>query len=199
MTISSDGSSSDFNKSIFEYIREELKKYKQPKLENLPDFTGGIVGYLGYENISLIESVINFSSNGFDNPDSILGMYNTILAFDHHRHQIILISNVKIDNQTNLEAAYNKAKSEINKLRNELRKPVEYSTDFQITDEINENFNPEEFYKQVEAGKNNIVEGDIFQIVLSKRFSSNYTGDLFNVYRALRIINPSPYMYYPGI
>ena len=185
-----------YDKSIFEYIREEIKKYRQPKIEGLPDFTGGIVGYLGYENISIVEKVIKFNSRKFENPDSVFGIYNSVLAFDHHKHQIILISNVLIEEDTNLEEAYNKAKNELLKLRQELKKPINYSTDFLIPEEIIEDFDPNEFYKQVEAGKTNITEGDIFQIVISKRFSTKFKGDLLNVYRALRIINPSPYMYF---
>ncbi|MGE5796912.1 MAG: anthranilate synthase component I family protein, partial [Ignavibacteria bacterium] len=165
-------------------------------IEGLPDFTGGIVGYLGYENISIVEKVIKFNSRKFENPDSIFGIYNSVLAFDHHKHQIILISNVLIEKDTNLEEAYNKAKNGLLKLRQELKKPINYSTDFLIPEAILEDFDPNEFYKQVEAGKANINEGDIFQIVLSKRFSTKFKGDLLNVYRALRIINPSPYMYF---
>ena len=190
------GVSNYFEEIIFEYIRKEINKYRQPKIEELPDFTGGIVGYLGYENISLVENVIKFTTAGFNNPDSIFGVYNTILAFDHYKHQIILITNVRIEKDTDLETAYNSAKEILSSLKAELKKPVEYNSDFSLDGEIAENFNPDEFYKQVEAGKKNIVEGDIFQIVLSKRFSSGYKGDLLNVYRALRIINPSPYMYY---
>ncbi|MHB1687586.1 MAG: anthranilate synthase component I [Ignavibacteriaceae bacterium] len=185
-----------FNKSIFEYIREEIKKYNQPKIDGLPDFTGGIVGYLGYENVSLIEKVIHFNNNNSENPDSIFGIYNTILAFDHYKHQIILISNVKIDSNTDLEKSYLSAKQKLKQLRDELKKPVDYISDFKLQGKLNENFDPNEFYQQVESGKNNIVEGDIFQIVLSKKFSSKFKGDLLNVYRALRIINPSPYMYF---
>jgi len=190
------GTSENFNQNIFEFIRNEIKKFRQPKLENLPDFTGGIVGYLGYENISLIERVINFNGESFDNPHSNFGIYNTILAFDHYKHQIILISNIEINSDTNLEAAYYQAKSNIHQLKAELKKPIEHSSDFKLTGELSENFNPDEFFSQVEAGKNHIEEGDIFQIVLSKRFSAKYNGDPFNVYRALRIINPSPYMYH---
>ena len=192
----SNGIVSKTNKSIFEYIREEIKKYNQPKIDGLPDFTGGIVGYLGYENVSLIEKVINFNNNDSENPDSIFGIYNTILAFDHYKHQIILISNVKIDDKTDIEKSYHTAKQNLLQLRNELKRPVEYISNFTLQGEINENFDPNEFYQQVESGKKDIIEGDIFQIVLSKRFSSKFDGDLLNVYRALRIINPSPYMYY---
>ncbi len=190
------GDQKNFEKIIFEYIREELKKYRQPKLEILPDFTGGIVGFLGFENISLIEKVITFDNGNSHNPDSILGLYNTILAFDHYKHQIILITNVNINENTNLEEAYKSAKASLKQIREDLQKPIDYNSDFKLQGEIIENFDPDEFYRQVESGKANIIEGDIFQIVLSKRFSANFKGDLLNVYRALRIINPSPYMYY---
>jgi anthranilate synthase component 1 len=196
ITESVNGTNTILHQSIFEYLREEINKIKQPKLDVLPYFTGGIVGYLGYENIALIENVIKFDTESFNNPDSIFGIYNTILAFDHYKHQIILITNVKIEPETNLQEAYNNAKQILASLREALKRPVEYNSDFKLDGEIKEYFDPEDYYKQVEAGKRNIVEGDIFQIVLSQRFSSGYHGDLLNVYRALRIINPSPYMYY---
>lgn len=193
------GSTSLIEKPIFEFIRSEIKKYKQPQIEGLPDFTGGLVGYLGYENISLIEKSIMFNDdkqNSLDNPDSIFGVYNTILAFDHHKHQLILINNVFINEKSNIREEYDRAQSEIAKLRAELNKPVKYSSDFHISKPLEEKFDAGEFYNQVETSKINIKEGDIFQIVLSKRFSTKYCGDLLNVYRALRIINPSPYMYF---
>ncbi len=190
------GSSKKINASIFKHIRNELQKYKQPKIDELPDFTGGIVGYIGFENIGLVEKVIQFTTESFNNPDSILGIYNTILAFDHFKHQIILISNVKIEEDTNLENAYSQAQEKLKELKNELKRPFEYNSNFSLKNNISGEFDSTEFCRQVECGKKNIVEGDIFQIVLSKRFSAKYKGDLLNVYRALRIINPSPYMYY---
>jgi anthranilate synthase component I len=196
ITVRKNGTTESINKSIFEFIREELKKYKQPKLDELPDFTGGIVGYLGYENIALIERVINLKAKSFDNPDSTFGLYNTILAFDHYKHQIILISNVYINDFPTLEQAYNSAKENIKMLREDLKKPVEYSSNFSLEGVLQEYFQTEDYCNKVEASKKNIIDGDIFQIVLSQRFSSQFKGDALNVYRALRIINPSPYMYY---
>ncbi len=190
------GNSTKHKISIFEFIRNEIESKKQPKIDELPNFTGGIVGYLGYENISLVERVINFKSERFDNYDSIFGIYNTILAFDHYKHQIILITNISVDERTNLYEAFHNAKNTLAQLREELKKPVEFSSDFKIDGTINEDFDTKEFYEQVESSKKNIVEGDIFQIVISKRFSTEFSGDLLNVYRALRIINPSPYMYF---
>ena len=190
------GNSTKHKISIFEFIRNEIESKKQPKIDELPNFTGGIVGYLGYENISLVERVINFRSERFDNYDSIFGIYNTILAFDHYKHQIILITNVSVDEKTNLKDVFQNAKNILAQLREELKRPIEFSSDFKIDGTINEDFDTKEFYEQVESSKKNIVEGDIFQIVISKRFSAKFSGDLLNVYRALRIINPSPYMYF---
>jgi len=185
-----------FEENIFEYIRKEINRYKQPKLEELPDFTGGIVGYIGYENIALVEPSIKFQSESFNNPDSILGIYKNILAFDHYKHQIILISNTIIKPGENTSEAYDNAIKQIMEMKNLLKKPVEYNSDFKLLQDIDQEFDKETYYQAVENCKQHILEGDIFQIVLSKRFSSKFSGDLLNVYRALRIINPSPYMYF---
>lgn len=187
---------SEVNKSIYDFIRLELNIYRQPVIDDLPDFTGGIVGYFGYENIALIENVLKKVMIKSDQPDSIFGFYDTILAFDHFKHQIILITNVKINNDTNLKQEYEAAKERLSILKTELQKPLAYSSDFKLTNKLQEDFDPTDFYKQVESGKEHIYEGDIFQIVISKRFSAEFSGDLLNVYRALRIINPSPYMYF---
>ena len=183
-------------KDIFDFIKEEIHSRKHPLLPELPHFTGGIVGYLGYENIALVENVLDFEQDTSENPDSIFGVYNTVIAFDHFKHQIILITNVNINAKTDLPSAYDNAKQAIKNLRKELSKQPNTQTDFKLCDEIKENMSDEHYHNLVEAGKNNILEGDIFQIVLSKRFTSKFSGDLFNVYRALRIINPSPYMYF---
>ena len=151
---------------------------------------------MGYENISLVEKVIKFTSQPSNSPDSIFGIYKTILAFDHYKHQIILISNAELTKDKNVEETFYQAKKEIKRLKERLSKPVQYLSNFELLEEVSHDFNSDEFCMQVESGKVNIVEGDIFQIVLSKRFSAQYKGDLLNVYRALRIINPSPYMYY---
>lgn len=196
MKIKEQGKTNRTSKNIFDFIKEEIHSRKHPLLAELPHFTGGIVGYLGYENISLIESLLDFGQNDPDNPDSIFGIYNTIIAFDHFKHQIILITNVNINEQTDLQTAYNNAKLDIKNLKKELSKQPDLQPDFKLCDKIKESISDEQYHRLVESGKQNIIEGDIFQIVLSKRFSSKFSGDLFNVYRALRIINPSPYMYF---
>lgn len=184
-------------KNIFDYLSEEISKSKDPKIEELPDFTGGIVGYLGYENVALIEDVIKFTGEKqIDIPDSIFGVYDTLIAFDHYKHQIILIKNVNINADTNPETAYAEAKEELKILRSELNVPLNTSLNFSASRNFNNGLDNQAYFSFVEKCKNNIVEGDVFQIVFSKRFSTKFDGDLLNVYRALRIINPSPYMYF---
>lgn len=196
LTEKQNGKSSLRQQSIFDFIKKEIKKHRQPKIDSLPGFTGGMVGFLGYENISLIEKVITFNYAGSDTPDSIFGIYNTVLAFDHFKHQIILISNAVIEPGTNIQNAYQSAVNNIDALKKELADPKSYYSDFKLDKRVEDDFDTEEFYNQVEKGKEHIAAGNIFQIVLSKRFGADFTGDAFNVYRALRIINPSPYMYF---
>lgn len=182
--------------SIFENLRTEIKGINQAKLPELPAFTGGIIGYLGYENISLIEQVLQFDYEASEKFDSRFGVYNTILAFDHYKHQIILISNVFVDDLSSLESKYSEARNKINELKKLLSNSKTDISKFRITDWIKSDFNSESFYKSVKQAKGEILNGEIFQIVLSKRFAAKFEGDLFNVYRSLRIINPSPYMYF---
>lgn len=182
--------------SIFNKLRTEITGIKQAKLSELPAFTGGIVGYLGYENIFLIEKVLQFNYESSENFDSCFGVYNTILAFDHYKHQIILITNIYIDDSSDLEMQYSVAMNILNDLKSLLNKSVSNINGFKVTEWIKSDFDTESFYKIVNQAKEEILNGEIFQIVLSKRFSAKFEGDLLNVYRSLRIINPSPYMYF---
>lgn len=197
LTLSENGHSKTIQKNLFKYLKEEIKKFSSPKLDEMPDFTGGIVGYLGYENISLIEDVVRFKDNWhIGTPDAIFGLYNNIIVFDHFKHQLIIISNVHIDRSTDLKGAYKQAKKSIKRMREELTRAVDLNPKFNLLEDIKFSSDDADFFAKVDQAKNNILEGDIFQIVLSKRFGSRYKGDLLNVYRALRIINPSPYMYF---
>jgi anthranilate synthase component 1 len=183
-------------KSIFHQLRDEIKGIKQAKLPELPSFTGGIVGFLGYENILLIENVLKFNYPELNKFDSTFGIYKTILAFDHYKHQIILITNVRIKENNNLESDFNSAMDILKKLKTFLLTSTISTNGFKINQWTKDDFDKETFYSLVNQTKNEITNGEIFQIVLSKRFSAKFDGDSFNVYRALRIINPSPYMYF---
>ena len=196
LSIRENENTSTSERNIFDFLKQDLHTRKHPTLPELPAFTGGTVGYLGYENIALIEPVLKLDSAGNDVYDSIFGVYDTILAFDHYKHQLIIITNAHVPQGSEVEVLYAAAKAKIKQLRTELSRNLHIQSDFSFDRNVAESISDEVFCGLVEASKQNIIEGDIFQIVLSKRFSASYTGDLFNVYRALRIINPSPYMYF---
>ena len=183
--------------NLFYYLKEEIKKFTRPRITDLPDFTGGIVGYLGYENIALIEDVIQIDNpHELDTPDSIFALYDTIIAFDHYKHQLILIKNVIKSDESDAGKSFAAAKVTLSNLRNQLSKPVDYTSNFEYKELKNSNSSEKNYKQIVKQAKDNITAGDVLQIVLSHRFKTQYKGDLLNVYRALRIINPSPYMYY---
>ncbi|MCP5063576.1 MAG: anthranilate synthase component I [Ignavibacteriae bacterium] len=181
---------------LLDYLSQQVDSFNHPTIEDLPDFTGGIVGYFGFEIISQIEKTTEFTGKKDDEfPEAILGVFDSIIAFDHYKHRIILISNVFVKKSGDINKLYDEAKSKINNLKKKLSKSVELKSDFELTGDIQDQINQEKFSKKIEKCKNNIYDGDVFQLVISERFSSNYKGDLLNLYRALRIINPSPYMY----
>jgi len=183
---------------IFEQMKLEIGNFNYPKLDDLPNFTGGYVGYIGYENISLVEDVLEFTGQDeLGIPDSIMALYRDLIVFDHYKHKILIISNIFVDEHESADLAYNFGLEKIASIRNKLvDNPGQIGTfktgGFTEPAESDR----DNFFKAVEKAKQHIYEGDIFQIVLSKRFSTEYSGDLLNVYRALRMINPSPYMYY---
>jgi len=196
LSVTENGVTATSRKNIFDHLKEDLHTKKHPALPELPAFTGGTVGFIGYENISLIESRIKYDEGDDALPDSILGVYETVVAFDHYKHRMIIISNAAVTPGCDLQNAYSGAKSKIRGIKQELREDLHYSSHFKFRRDVAVSIEDPRFHEMVEKCKENIVEGDIFQIVLSKRFSAGYTGDLFSVYRALRMINPSPYMYF---
>lgn len=176
-------------------IREILSGYKSPKFDYLPSFTGGLVGYFSYDYLGYSEPSVKVEvKDTEDFKDVDLMLFDKVIAFDNYRQKIILIVNMKLDNP---ETEYNKAVFELNKLR-ELLTNGEKKTEISghLTGEITPLFSKNEFCSIVNKAKHHIKEGDIFQIVLSNRLSAPFEGSLFNIYRTLRTINPSPYMFY---
>ena len=176
-------------------IRQILSGYRSPKLEYLPTFTGGFVGYFSYDFIAYKEESLRIPVNDTESfKDVDLMLFDKVIAFDNFRQKIILIANMSLDEG---EPGYNKAKLELKQmadlLRNGERKrePAGH-----LTSDVTALYNEEEYCNMVEKAKSHIREGDIFQIVLSNRLSAGFEGSLLNTYRVLRTINPSPYMFY---
>lgn len=176
-------------------IREVLKNYRSPKLEKLPPFTGGLVGYFAYDYIKYAEPTLRLDahdSEGFKDVDLML--FDKVICFDNFRQKIVLISNIDTDD---IEANYEKAEAELKEMvklikNGEVKEPPKGK----LKSEITPYFNKEQFCDMVNKAKHHIKEGDIFQIVLSNRMEAEYEGSLLNAYRVLRTVNPSPYMFF---
>ena len=177
------------------YIRQILSDYKSPRFDYLPSFTGGLVGYFSYDFITYSEPKAKCDVENKDEfKDIDLMLFDKVIAFDNLKQKIILIVNMPLNDP---ETGYNKAVLELKQL-DELLKNGEKKVEpkGKLLGEVTPLFDRETFCSMVEKAKHHIHEGDIFQIVLSNRLSAPFEGTLFNTYRVLRTINPSPYMFY---
>lgn len=176
-------------------LREILSQYKSPRFDYLPSFTGGLVGYFSYDYLAYSEPTVKSDVEDEEEfKDVDLMLFDKVIAFDNVAQKIILIVNMSL---SDIETNYNKAVMELKQLVNLLRNGEKKEEPAgKLLGEVTPLFNKEEYCAMVEKGKHYIHEGDIFQIVLSNRLSAPFEGSLFNTYRMLRTINPSPYMFY---
>jgi len=178
-----------------EYINRIIEENKTPKIEGLPPFTGGLVGYFSYDYIKYSEPSLNLDAQDNEHfKDMDLMLFEKVVAFDLLKQEIILIANVKTDEY---EENYQRAISELDYLANILQtgKPANI-TPLSIKSEFRALFGKEEYCAMVERARKYIYEGDIFQVVLSNRLEADIEGSLFETYGILRKTNPSPYMFY---
>ena len=185
-------------------IREILREYKSPKIDALPPFCGGLVGYFSYSYIRYCEPKLDklfldksfAESSEFNDIDLML--FDSLIAFDNLRQKIVLITNIALDN---LQDSYQKANEKLSHLRDilTLRTPLgalPKPKPLNLKSDITPDFTQSTFCAMVDKAKDYIKEGDIFQVVLSNPLRAIATGSLFDVYRILRTTNPSPYMFY---
>ena len=178
-------------------IRNILSQYKSPRLEELPTFTGGFVGYFACEYIRYIEPTLDFPTPD-DDPamvnDVDLMLFDKVIAFDHYKNKIYLIANISTND---LERNYNKAELELKALADLVVNGKEADIPKGILKtEFTSEFTKDEFEEVVKKTQHYIKEGDIFQCVVSNRREAEFDGSLLNAYRVLRTLNPSPYMFY---
>ncbi len=176
-------------------IRQVLADNRSPHLEDLPPFTGGLVGYFSYDYIKYVEPTLALTAQdgeGFKDVDLML--FDKVIAFDNFRQKLILIVNVRCED---LETEYKRGEMELKNLR-ELVLYGAFSHDIpgKMTSSIRTLFEEERYCAMVERAKEYIREGDIFQVVLSNRLDVDFEGSLLDTYRVLRTTNPSPYMFY---
>jgi anthranilate synthase component 1 len=190
------GQTTESPESYIETLRGLMAKYHSPYVPELPRFTGGAVGYLGYDAAAWFEPV-TLQAAVEEQDEAAFMLFDTVLAFDHVRHRILIIANARITGDEDLESLYQFARTRIEFVERELERPLSKPARPEATPlEVTSNVTREQFEEMVRTAKEHIAAGDIYQVVLSQRFEAAYAGDPFTVYRALRHVNPSPYMYF---
>ena len=177
------------------YLRQILEQYKSPKLEGMPPFTGGLVGYFSYDYIKYSEPSLTLDAKEDEHfKDMDLMLFDKVICFDNYRQKIQLIVNCKTDN---LETNYHQAQRQLSDMADLIlhgeaaeEKPLHLKSEFRPL------FSKDAYCEMVQKGKDYIKEGDIFQVVLSNRMEADMEGSLLDTYRVLRTSNPSPYMFY---
>ena len=172
-----------------------MEEHKSPRFDDLPSFTGGLVGYFSYDYLKYAEPTLRLDAADTENfKDVDIMLFDKVIAFDNFRQKIILIVNISL---TDVESEYNRAGLELAKLADLIKsgQPKEEPAGV-LKSEFKPIFNRDVYCKMVEKAKHHIKEGDIFQIVLSNRLEADFEGSLINTYRILRTVNPSPYMFY---
>jgi len=182
-------------------LQSLLGPYQPARVEGLPRFFGGLVGYLGYDLVRFLEQLPSTAPDDLQLPDCLFLLTDTLLIFDNLTHKIKIVSNVFLDdqNRSQLQSAYQEALRKIDALVSSLRRPLGAPLSLRLGnhgEEMASNLGQQEFERAVEEAKEYIRAGDCIQVVLSQRFHTPLRADPLDVYRALRTINPSPYMYY---
>ena len=199
--------STSYQGNGLDQLRDILSKYEPVDIMGLPPLTCGAIGYISYNSVRYFFNLNGDSSSAVSSkdqpPDMQFAFYRTIMAFDHFKHQAILVSNVFIDpdelkslNDKDLQNKYDAALSRINSFETLLHNDIDHKPKQIKIDEYRETFKREDYIKSVEKAKEHIVKGDAFQIVLSRREELENHPEPFEVYRALRTINPSPYLFF---
>ena len=180
-------------------VEEELSHFKLAKLPDLQRFNGGAVGYLAYEAVRYFERLPSPEADPLGLPESLFMLTSTFLIFDHLRHKIRVVSHAHLNGDT--ERAYNEAIDRIDELIDRLRSPLHRqdeggSSEPKSPSPLSSNMTKSQFKEVVERVKKYVYDGDVIQVVPSQRLARETSADPFEIYRALRAINPSPYMYY---
>ena len=189
------GLTSTAEKSFIETLRDLMNGFQSPFVPGLPRFTGGAVGYLAYDTARWFEPSVSSEPASGDAAGFML--FDTVLAFDHVQHRILLIANARISGDEDLRSLHQFACAKIEFLERELERALSLTRGASVEAlTMSSNLTQPEFEEIVKQAKEYIAAGEIYQVVLSQRFSADTGVDPFTVYRALRHVNPSPYMFF---
>jgi anthranilate synthase component 1 len=190
----------DAGETPLRYVRRLLDSFDVPPMSGLPPLHGGAVGFIGYDCVRELERLPDAPPDDLGLPDLALLLTRTFVVFDHLSQKLAIFCNVPVGEASSLNAAYDDAVERIDDIVHRLSAPLDtssLSTDFEaLSWSVKTTVRDEEYAAWVEEAKEHIFAGDIFQVVPSRRFESELVGSGFDVYRALRTMNPSPYMYY---
>jgi len=184
--------------SPLDRLREIMKTYHPVQDSTLPPFCGGAVGYISYDEIRNFEPVGGGQNDDLNLPDTYFVITESIVVFDHLRHRMKLVVNCHLQPDSDLDELYDEAVQKINALHQQLMRPIPIADKTVSVGrcEVRSNFTQDQFTEAVEKCKEYITAGDVFQVVISQRFNVTVTCDPFEIYRSLRSVNPSPYMFY---
>jgi anthranilate synthase component I len=195
-TVDRMGDMTESDKPFIATVRELMAGFHSPFVPGLPRFTGGAVGYLAYDAAAWFEPVKLQATDTADEEAGFM-IFDTVLAFDHVRHRILVIANARITGDDDLESLYQFACAKIEFVERELERTLSRPPRAESAAlEVSSNVSRDRFEQMVRTAKEYIAAGDIYQVVLSQRFEATIASDPFTVYRALRHVNPSPYMYF---
>jgi anthranilate synthase component 1 len=196
-----DGSAKVHKQPMLDVLREMMREQRPARVEGLPPFTGGAVGYFGYDAVRWFEHLPNNAKDDLNVDTACVMFFASLLAFDHVKHQIQIIANVFTEGATDGEALREKyivACAEIARLEAALAAPVELPPSAKRAEPlaVRSNMSKDYYTECIGKIKEYIKAGDAFQVVFAQRFETDLTAHPFQVYRALRVVNPSPYMFY---
>lgn len=180
------------------FLRRRMKRYRPVRLPGLPPLVGGAIGYFAYDMVRLIERIPSTGDDELKLDDAVLMFFHGLVAFDHVQHRIWIVRNVFTEGPGSLRAKYDTAIREIVCTRRKLERPLPHLPKARDRGglRITSNFTKSRYMAVVRRAKEYIRAGDIFQVVPSQRFSARTSADPFEMYRALRVVNPSPYLYF---
>ena len=192
------------DRGVLAAVEAILHTYRSPVLSDLPPLHGGVVGYLGYDVVREIERLPDVPPDEIGHPDAIVSIVGQLAAFDHWRQRVTVVDSVVVGTgatDDELDAAYDAAARRIDELARDgaqpLTEPVVEPPELdELPPEVRRSISPSQWAAAVAAAKEHILDGDIFQVVLSMRFDLQLDAHPFDLYRALRQVNPSPYMYF---
>ena len=178
-------------------LNEIMNRYQAPKIDGLPRFYGGAVGYFGYDLIRYVEKLPEETVNDLNLPDCNFILTRLVLIFDHVKHRVKIVVNTEPG--INPVDAYNSAVNSISYIKKIINEPSAVNSNHSGVNTHSDfvsNMTKEDFVAKVERAKEYIRAGDVFQVVLSQRLKMPLQGEPFDIYRNLRTINPAPYLYY---